>query len=70
MGFTKMEVFQYVFPTAAFFIGLFGAQWLSRKPARRLRLKVGLVEVEANTQEELDELLKKARAAQNYEPRV
>jgi hypothetical protein len=59
-----MEVFQYVFPTVAFLVGLFGSQWLARKPARKLRMKVGLVEVEADTQEELDLLLKKAQALQ------
>jgi hypothetical protein len=41
----------------------FGA-WLQGRAGRKLRLKVGEVEVEARTVDEIDELLKRAKALQ------
>ncbi|CAB3774135.1 hypothetical protein [Paraburkholderia humisilvae] len=41
----------------------FGA-WLQGRAGRTLRLKVGEVEVEARTMDEIDELLRRAKALQ------
>ena len=45
-------------------LGLLGAAWISRCPGRKLRLKFGDIELEANKQEDIDAMVKQIERLQ------
>jgi hypothetical protein len=51
-------------------ISVLGAAWLHRCPGRRYKLKVGTLEIEANTEKEVDAMLKRVRALQESRSKI